>query len=187
MLDSWRAEPVCQRGDCQSGDRQQHEHGDRTSALGVEPLGAVLESANEERRSEDEQQIGENRADERGLDDVDQSGAQRKDGDEQLGQVAERRLQDAGGARAKAISQLFDTAAHQCCEQCHGDGSHGERRDCTPLGVVRKPSEEDHHCATTEDNVVRSYEDRRSGRGAHRHDRVRPEASGDRLFPWIPL
>ena len=75
MLLGRRVQAVREGRDRQGGDRQQHQHGDRTSALGVEPLRAVLEAADEEGQAEDEQEVGKDRADQRGLDDVDQASA----------------------------------------------------------------------------------------------------------------
>ena len=66
-----------------------------------ELLGAVLEPADHEREAEHQQQVGQDRADQSGADDVHEPRLEREDADEQLGQVAQRRLQDAGRAGAR--------------------------------------------------------------------------------------
>ena len=95
----------------------------RTGAA-AEALDAVAQAAGEERQAEDEQAVGEDRPDERGLDDDDQPGLEREERDEQLGQVAEGRLEDAGLARAEPVAELVGARADD-----PGEPGEGDRRD----------------------------------------------------------
>ena len=61
-----------------------------------------LEAADEHRRAQHEQDVAEDRADHRRLDDLVQALVQREESDDQLGGVAERDVQQAADARARA-------------------------------------------------------------------------------------
>ena len=61
----------------------------------VEPLRAVPEPADEARGAEDQQQVADDAAGDRGLDDLDVVGAQRDERDDQLRGVAERGVEQA--------------------------------------------------------------------------------------------
>ena len=63
--------------------------------------------ADHDHEAEHEQRVGEQRADDRGLRDDDLAGAQGEDDHEELGQVAQRRLQHAGGGGAEALAHLL--------------------------------------------------------------------------------
>ena len=66
----------------------------------AERLGPVPQPADQHARAEDEQQVADDRAGERRLDDLDQPGLQGEERDDQLGDVAERRVEDAADLRA---------------------------------------------------------------------------------------
>ena len=68
----------------------------------VERLALALEAADEHRGAHDEQDVAEDRADQRRLDDLLQALAQREEGDDQLGRVAERDVEEAADARARS-------------------------------------------------------------------------------------
>ena len=51
--------------------------------------------------AEDQQQVADDRAGQRRLDDLDQAGLQGEERDDQLGDVAERRVEDAADLRAR--------------------------------------------------------------------------------------
>ena len=91
--------------------------------------------------AEDEQRVGQQRADDRRLGDDDLAGAQREDDDEQLGQVAERRLQHAGDRRAEPLADLFGGERHDVREPGERDGGDAERQQGSGVGVVRDPGE----------------------------------------------
>ena len=71
----------------------------------------MTEAADEERQAKDEQQIREDRADQGGLDDDHETGPQGEDRDEELGQVAERRLDHSGDGRAELAAELLGGGA----------------------------------------------------------------------------
>ena len=111
--------------------------------------------------------------DQRGLDHVDQPGPQREDADEQLRQVAERRLQDAGGAGAELVAQLLHRAADQRGQQADRASGEDEREHRVPAGVVRDAGQDDEGTAAPDDDLVGAAEGRRgrmnSGRRHARH------------------
>ena len=68
--------------------------------------------ADDDHQPEHEQRVGEDRADDRRLRDDELALLQREDHDEQLRQVAERRLQHAGHGRAEALAELLGRERH---------------------------------------------------------------------------
>jgi len=68
--------------------------------------------ADNDHEAEHEQRVGEDRADDRRLRDNQLALLQREDHDEQLGQVAERRLQHACDRRAEAVAKLLGGERH---------------------------------------------------------------------------
>ena len=71
-----------------------------------EPLRAVPQPADDERHAQDQQAVGEDRADQRRLDHDHQPGLEAEEPDEQLRQVAQRRLEDPRDGRALPRAQL---------------------------------------------------------------------------------
>ena len=69
-----------------------------SGVLGREALCPMFQAPDYEGESQDKEHIGEDRADERGLDDAHQTRPERKDPEEELGEVPESRLDDAGHA-----------------------------------------------------------------------------------------
>ena len=113
--------------DHQGGDGHDEQRGDHPDGLDAERLDAVLQSAEAEGEPEDEQAVGQDRADQRALDHHDQSGAQAEDPDEQLGQVAQGRLQDAGQPGPEALAELLGALAHESGQAGQGDRRGDER------------------------------------------------------------
>ena len=62
---------------------------------------------NDDAEEEHEQRVREDRADDRGLSDHELAGRERKEHDEELGQVPECRLHDPGHGRAEALADLL--------------------------------------------------------------------------------
>jgi hypothetical protein len=91
----------------------------------VEALQAIPEAACGERETKDEDAVCQDRADERGLHEVDQTRVQREQRDEQLRQVAERRLNGAGARRAESAAELFGRRS-DCASEC-GDRERRQR------------------------------------------------------------
>ncbi len=90
------------RHDQRHAGQQQHQRL-RVGRRAVERLALALEAADQHRRAHDEQDVAEDRAHQRRLDDLLQALAQREEGDDQLGRVAERHVEepaDAGARRA---------------------------------------------------------------------------------------
>jgi len=165
------------RGDLQAlggrGPRDQGRGRQRQQHAGVpgpglgELLGTVFDPADHERRAEDQQQVGQHRADQRGLHHGEQSGLQREEGDEQLREVAQRALQHAGRARAEAFAELLDAASDQRGEQRHGDGRTREREDSVGVGIVGDTGQHDEDRAADEDDEIRTGQNARAaGRAA---------------------
>ena len=105
-------------------------------ALGREALRPVLETPDDEGRPEDEQDVGHDRADERSLDDADEPRPQREDADEELGEVAERGLHDAGHPGAEAVPEPVDAPPHDGGEDPEGRCRHDEGHDAARVHVV---------------------------------------------------
>ena len=84
----------------------------RAGDLRAERLGPVAQAAEQDARAEDEQQVADDRAGDRRLDDLDQAGLEREERDDQLGDVAERRVEDAAdlrpGERPEALGRQAD-------------------------------------------------------------------------------
>jgi hypothetical protein len=97
-------------GQCWHGEdrrRQDAECGDDPRPRRVEALEPVPKPPDGERESENENAVREDRADQRGLHELDQAVVEGEEGDEQLGQVAERRLNSARARRAEAAAELL--------------------------------------------------------------------------------
>ena len=136
------------------GDRDEQHHADVLGAWHVDVLRAVLQPAGDEGEAEDEEQVGEDRADERGLDDRDQAGLQREQGDEQLGQVAEGRLQDAGRAGPEPVTELLDRPSDDGCEQGDGDSRAGEGEELATADVAGESCPDDRRGREAEQDQV---------------------------------
>ena len=97
-------------------------------------LGAVAQAAGDEGEAQDEQQVGQDRPDDRRLHDRDQPLAQGEDADEQLGQVAERALQHAGRASPQPVGDLVDGEPDEQGQDGDGCTGHDEGRDVAERG-----------------------------------------------------
>src|SRR5262249_3779439 len=84
-----RVQAQGQRRDDQRGDRERDERRHHARLAAVEGLRSIAQSAEEEGESEYQEDVGQDRADERRLYDGDQARAQREDADEELGQIAD--------------------------------------------------------------------------------------------------
>ena len=98
------------RGRDEQGDRGQQQHsGLRARVGGVEFLRVVLEAAEQERAAQHEEAVGHDGPGHRRFHEVEHPGAQRGDGDDELGQVAERRVEQSAdrvpGLRGHALGR----------------------------------------------------------------------------------
>ena len=109
------------------GDGGQRHHADLGArADGGEGLDGVAQAAGEERRAEHQQQVADDRADQRGLDDVEHAGAQRDEGDDQLGGIAEGGVEQAADALADPGRELLGRQAEQARQRDDGDAGQDE-------------------------------------------------------------
>ena len=79
----------------------------------VEDLLLAPDPADEHREAEHEQQVAQDRADDRGLHDLLKSLGEEEEGDDQLGGVAEGDVEEAADARPGLRCQLLGREAHQ--------------------------------------------------------------------------
>jgi hypothetical protein len=100
------------RQDQGAGGEQEHQHLD-VGGGAVEVLPLALAPADEHRGAHDQQDVAEDRADDRRLDDLLQPGVQREERDDELGEVAEGDVEEAADARAGARGELLGRAAHE--------------------------------------------------------------------------
>ncbi len=129
------------------------------------------EAADHERETEHQQQVGQDRADQGRAHDVHEAGLEREDADEQLRQVAQRRLQDAGGARPEPVAELLDGPADERRQERDRRRRDDEGGDGVPAAVVGEPGEHAQRRRATDDHLVGRDECGRRGGGAHAHHR----------------
>ena len=67
----------------------------------------VAQAAGEHGRAEHQQDVSHDRPDDRGLDHIMETGAQGGERDDQLGSVAECRVEETADSLARAVGQLF--------------------------------------------------------------------------------
>ena len=96
----------------QPDEGQDEQRGVRDGDLGAEVLGAVRRPPIRTLSAQDQQQVADDRAGQRRLDDLDQAGLEGEERDDQLGDVAERRVEDAAdlrpGERAEPLGRQAD-------------------------------------------------------------------------------
>ncbi len=91
--------------------------------LGIELHGLVPNAARGEGEPEHEQQVADDRTDERGLHDGELAGGDQEDADDELGQVAHRRVEQAAALRPEPHGQLLGRLTDQ-----PGQRHDGQRR-----------------------------------------------------------
>ena len=101
--------------------------------------------ADDDHHAEHEQRVREQRADDRRLRDDGLALAQREDDDEQLGQVAERRLHHPGDGRARTLAHLLGGETDDVRQAGERDGRERERQQRGPAGVVRDARQRGRH------------------------------------------
>ena len=91
--------------------REQHQHRRVVGQARAEPHHAVLgpRRSGDDREAEHEQRVREQRAEDRGLGDHRLTGGEGEEDDEELGEVAERRLEDARDRGAEAGADRLGT------------------------------------------------------------------------------
>ena len=126
MAGIWRAGRCGKRRDREGSDGEQEHGRHRTDGGGMERLGPVAEAADEERQTEHQQGVGEDGANEGRLDHDHEARAQGEDRDEQLGEIAERRLEDASRPRSEPLTELVSPLADEHRKRGQRDGADDE-------------------------------------------------------------
>jgi hypothetical protein len=123
-----RAEHALERGRQHEPDRRERQHRRlRAGARRVEVLlRPVPGAAGEHRGAEHEQDVPDDRAGEGCLHHVGQTLAERRDGDDQFGGVAERRVEKAADAFARMVRQRLRRAAHPSGQRQDGESRREE-------------------------------------------------------------
>src|SRR5258705_7821587 len=111
----------------------------------MEGLRPVTRPADEKRQAEDQEGVGEDRADEGRLNDDHETRPQGEDRDEQLGQVAERRLEDAGRRRPESLAELVGPLPDQHRQGGEGNGADDEDDRVTGAEAVEGEGEDRRH------------------------------------------
>ena len=101
--------------------------------------------ARDEHQSEHEQRVDQDRAEDRRLGDHQLTGVQREDDDEELGQVAERRLQQAGRRRPEPLSHLLGRDRHDPRRARERDARDDEREYVPKAARVARDRSQDRH------------------------------------------
>ena len=110
-------------------DRRDHEQRDaRAGEARIELLRAVLQAARELRGAEHEEQIADDRAGDRCLDEIDEPGAQREDRDDELREIPERRVDESTERGTGVRGELLGGGAQQARERNDRDRARARRR-----------------------------------------------------------
>jgi len=133
------------------GERRQHQGADRQEEQGCDhPWRLVLESqhavpgaAHDEGETQYEKRVDEDRADQRGLDYDDETRPEREDGDEELGQIADDRLHDAGCRRPEIDPELIGRLADHIGDAGQCQGADDKTRYCLDTQHVQHRGEHD--------------------------------------------
>jgi hypothetical protein len=91
------------------------------AAVALKRMRSNLKTAGQDAQAEDEQDIADDRTGDRRFDDVVEATLQRHERDDQLGGVAERRIEKTAEARTGAFGQDLGGAAHQAGERHDGE------------------------------------------------------------------
>ena len=138
VLRRGRVQDGGERGQGQRGDREHEERRDHPRRLGPEGERPAAEAADQERQAQHQEAVGEDRADQRVADERVEALAQGEDRDQQLGQVAERRLDDAAGPGADVPAELVGGLADHPGQEGQRQGAGDEGRDGTDLQEVER-------------------------------------------------
>ena len=128
----------------QQRDRGQQQHrGLRAGRLGDELLPLPAPAADQHRGAHHQQQVAEDRADDRRLDDLLQPRLEREQGDDQLRRVAERDVQQAADAGPGAVRELLGGAAHQRRGRHDAERRGEEDQDRIGVGQIQDDRDDD--------------------------------------------
>jgi hypothetical protein len=94
------------------------------------------------------------------LHDAEKSVVESEQRNEELGQVAERALDDTGRAGAEPIGELVDAAAHEACERGDREAGDDERHDgAADIGVSGDAGKDGQQNGCAEDDPIGPRED----------------------------
>ena len=120
--------------------------------------------------AEDQHGVRQHRANERSLHHRGQAVPQGEDAEEQLGQIAERRLQQSRGARTDPLAHLLDGLADEGGQGRQGQASHDEPEDRVgPEPGYHAREDRERHRRTQRDPVSRVHQSQSSGERHGRH------------------
>jgi hypothetical protein len=137
-------------GERRNGEDRRRQHGKRRDdprAGRVEALHPVAEPADHEGEAKDEDAVREDRPDQRGLHERDQTVVEREEADEQLRQVPECRLDGACARRSEAATELLGCETDRAGEA--GDRESGQRE-----AENRMPAEKVSECRGGDEDRV---------------------------------
>jgi hypothetical protein len=120
VVDGRGVQAGCEGGHQRGADGEREQGDQHAGGLRPEELVTVARPSGQEGRTEDEKKRPEYRADQGGLDHGRETGSEREDSHQQLGKIADARLQQTCRARAQALADLFDGLAHKGCEEPQG-------------------------------------------------------------------
>ena len=179
MAGIWLAGRRGKGGDRERCHCQEEQRRHRPNRWRVESLGPMTEAADEERQAKDEQQVREDRADQGGLDDDHETGPQGEDRDEELGQVAERRLEDARRRRPESLAELVGALPDQ--HRQAGEGNSTDDEDDRLAGAKPVEGECDNGRRDRDDGDDAGRPTKRGGQRGKRLHRRRISSGGLRM------
>ncbi len=109
------------------GDRQRQHARAHSNRGPIKPKDRPAEATRDKREAEDEQQVPQDTAGNRSLDQIHQSEAKRRDRNDQLGRIAEGGVQQPTDGRTAAGRQVLGRLAHVTRQGKHGDAGDGEQ------------------------------------------------------------
>jgi hypothetical protein len=131
VVDGRGVQPGRERRDERGTDCEREQGDEHARGLRPEALVTVTQSSAQEGCAEDKKESPQHRADQGGLDNSGETGAERENGYEQFGQIADARLQQTCRAWAQAFADLLDRPSHQRREErqsASGDYETGDIR-----------------------------------------------------------
>ncbi len=138
-------------GDDQGGHGQHQQSGIHPGVAAVKLLGAVLQTPDHHGQTQHQQDVAQDRAGKRGPHEIEhllvdgrvqQSLADGHDGDDQLGRVAQRGIEQAPQARARVNGQRLGGRAHQPRQGDHGQAGRGKDNQRVPTGEFSNEGED---------------------------------------------
>jgi hypothetical protein len=128
-------EGMSEGGDDEGAACEKHEDSDHSGRVGGEFEKSVFTSTEENSEAEDEDGVGEDRADEGTFDDFDESGFEGKYTDHEFGEIPEGALENAGCASGEPGSEVVGCVADNDSEQAEGGSGENKCDDIVGSAV----------------------------------------------------